>query len=548
MAGWKLFGRDVSTEQLPAELRSILAQMQRERVAFEGLTNTARDSAQNLTQLTQPITDAQKVVNELQGRIKALERLVPVLATLDEQTEAVSKSQRRTETQLTQTSDEAKQLRGDIDELRSTLEQALTLKNDLAGFLELGGGFKSLRMDADKLSTELRDLTQGFQGVRERHEELRRTGEAVASRLNAFEERQQQAQGGVAATESRVAALGQAIKDLSTTATEAAQTKRQLGTLKTLADGVSQKVTALEQQREVVDRATAQVAQLHEVMREVEGKIRRSEESAQSLSALEAKIDQLKSLHGDVLERSEEIGAQHAEAKRTDEELRARLGALRDEVQRTVKRFEMENQGLDAAAQRILDLRGGLTDMEVRFRSLDESSKGIADVRSRADGLAAQLTGVSESVAQLETQAERVRTVEASAARLGETVEDMTQRVARIEKAQPNVQAVLQDVASLKGTHETVKNAKVENLVEIRQGDALKVPDLSRATVVTTYMLYEFQKKLSPILKKELAPGTRIVAHDFELPADEWTPERTVTVQGPDHEHVLYLYRIGGKK
>jgi uncharacterized protein (TIGR03000 family) len=104
------------------------------------------------------------------------------------------------------------------------------------------------------------------------------------------------------------------------------------------------------------------------------------------------------------------------------------------------------------------------------------------------------------------------------------------------------------DPERIRDSHETVKNAKVENLVEIRQGDALKVPDLSRATVVTTYMLYEFQKKLSPILKKELAPGTRIVAHDFELPADEWTPERTVTVQGPDHEHVLYLYRIGGKK
>src|SRR5712691_687194 len=152
MAAWKLFGRDVTTEQLPAELRSILAQMQRERVAFEGLTNTARDSAQNLSQLTQPLTEAQKVVSELQGRVKALERLVPVLATLDEQTENVSKSQRRTETQLTQTSDEAKLLRTEIDELRSVLEQALALKNDVAGFLELGGGFKALRMDADTLS------------------------------------------------------------------------------------------------------------------------------------------------------------------------------------------------------------------------------------------------------------------------------------------------------------------------------------------------------------------------------------------------------------
>src|SRR5216117_3831998 len=210
MAAWKLFGKDVTTEQLPAELRAILAQMQRERVAFETLANNARESAQNLTALAQPITDAQKTVSELQARVKSLERLVPVLATLDEQTEAVSKVQRRTETQLTHTSEDAKRLRAEIEELRGTLEQALALKNDLAGFLELGGGFKALRMDSDKLTGEVREITQGFDRVRERQEELRRASEAVATRLNAFEERQQQVQGGVATTESRVTALADA--------------------------------------------------------------------------------------------------------------------------------------------------------------------------------------------------------------------------------------------------------------------------------------------------------------------------------------------------
>src|SRR5438128_5565588 len=140
MAAWKLFGHETTAEQLPAELRSILAQMQRERVAFETLTNSARESGQHLTQLQQPIADAQKVVSELQTRVKALERLVPVLATLDQQTEAVARVQRRAETQLTETSEDAKRLRTEIDDLRGTFEQALALKNDLVGFLELGGG------------------------------------------------------------------------------------------------------------------------------------------------------------------------------------------------------------------------------------------------------------------------------------------------------------------------------------------------------------------------------------------------------------------------
>src|SRR3989440_10813615 len=91
---WKLFGHATTPAQLPAELRSILAQMQRERVAFEALTAGARDATQQLTQLTQPIAEAQKVVAELQGRVKALERLGPAPAPLHEQTERGSRTQR----------------------------------------------------------------------------------------------------------------------------------------------------------------------------------------------------------------------------------------------------------------------------------------------------------------------------------------------------------------------------------------------------------------------------------------------------------------------
>src|SRR2546426_6426361 len=91
--------------------------------------------------------------------------------------------------------------------------------------------------------------------------------------------------------------------------------------------------------------------------------------------------------------------------------------------------------------------------MEAPFRSLDESSRTITDVRSRADGLVTQLGGITEHVAQLETQAERMQAVEANAGRLGETVDDMTQRVARLEKAQPTVTAGVAGGARPQGAH-----------------------------------------------------------------------------------------------
>jgi hypothetical protein len=56
--------------------------------------------------------------------------------------------------------------------------------------------------------------------------------------------------------------------------------------------------------------------------------------------------------------------------------------------------------------------------------------------------------------------------------------------------------------------------------------------DLSRATVLTLYLLPGMMERLRPKLLKELKPGTRIVSHDFDL--GEWKPDRSVDVQTPE--------------
>jgi ribosomal protein L11 methylase PrmA len=56
--------------------------------------------------------------------------------------------------------------------------------------------------------------------------------------------------------------------------------------------------------------------------------------------------------------------------------------------------------------------------------------------------------------------------------------------------------------------------------VEYRRGDALKVSDLDKATVIQLYMLPEFMEKLEPQALKKLPKGARIVAHDYKFPQD----------------------------
>ncbi|MGH7794999.1 MAG: SAM-dependent methyltransferase [Candidatus Binatia bacterium] len=89
---------------------------------------------------------------------------------------------------------------------------------------------------------------------------------------------------------------------------------------------------------------------------------------------------------------------------------------------------------------------------------------------------------------------------------------------------------------------ENAVREKVERLVEFRAEDAFTV-DVSQATVVTLYMLPEFNAKLRPILDRQLKPGTRVVSHDYEIPG--WVPDRVETVKGDwFHEHKILLFEI----
>jgi SAM-dependent methyltransferase len=80
------------------------------------------------------------------------------------------------------------------------------------------------------------------------------------------------------------------------------------------------------------------------------------------------------------------------------------------------------------------------------------------------------------------------------------------------------------------------------NQVEFRQGDALKVKDLERASVVCLYMLPEFMERLEPQVLARLRPGTRLVAHDFPFP--NMKPEQMIDIEGPERTHTLYLWTV----
>lgn len=79
-------------------------------------------------------------------------------------------------------------------------------------------------------------------------------------------------------------------------------------------------------------------------------------------------------------------------------------------------------------------------------------------------------------------------------------------------------------------SRENARRAGVAARAEFREQD-LFATDLSAATVVTLYLLPEVNLQLRPRLLA-LAPGTRIVSHDWDM--GDWAPDRSVSVEAPD--------------
>jgi len=76
-------------------------------------------------------------------------------------------------------------------------------------------------------------------------------------------------------------------------------------------------------------------------------------------------------------------------------------------------------------------------------------------------------------------------------------------------------------------SEEAARQAGVSDRVKFVEQDLFKT-DISAASVVTMYLLPGLNLRLRPRLL-ELAPGTRVVAHDFSL--GEWRPDRQTTIR-----------------
>ena len=100
------------------------------------------------------------------------------------------------------------------------------------------------------------------------------------------------------------------------------------------------------------------------------------------------------------------------------------------------------------------------------------------------------------------------------------------------------------DPDRIEESRSNARSAGVGDLVEFQRGDILQA-DVSRATVVTLYLVSSANLKLRPILTRQLRPGARIVSHGFGM--GDWKPERVDRFKdAKGDDRVIYVWRADG--
>ena len=428
--------------------------------ALEALVARAEAAANDLRSLAPILERAAEFdalrerCEEVERQVAGLEKLGSQLGMAEEQVERVIKTQTATEIRLGHASEGVERLQTQMAGLSDKVETALLLREQVDSFLSLQGPLNSLRTDSEILRTQLSEQAENVARMRTQHDDALTAHRHTTSRLENFDQDFQAATGKLEDVVRRVQSVERALEPINQASTSIPDVQHQLAVLKALADQVAQKTTMLEQEREAIDRAASQIAQLTRMDRELDAWLRRQEEQIRRFGPIEAKLSEVKTIQDKVLSRTEELQGTSQKIEDAQQSARQALSDLREQMRKSSEGFELEHRGLHAVSERIADLRNAVKECEARLAVLDAASQGTAAVQTQVRNVAEQIADLSKEVTALAQEAARSSSLRQDVSRLDNMATDLAARMRRLDEIRPGVEQAVEQLAALKGTRE----------------------------------------------------------------------------------------------
>jgi DNA repair protein SbcC/Rad50 len=465
--------------------------------ALEALVARAEAAANDLRSLapmlerTSELDGLRERCADIERQVTGLDRLSSQLAMAEDQVERVIKTQTATETRIAHAGEDVERLQGQMSTLSDKVETALLLREQVESFLSLQGPLAALRTDADALRTQLSELAENVARMRTQHDDALTAHRHTTSRLENFDQDFQAATGKLEDVVRRVQSVERQMEPINQASTAIPDVQHQLAVLKALADQVAQKTTMLEQEREAVDRAATQIAQLTRMDRELDAWLRRQEEQIRRFGPIEAKITEVKTIQDKVLSRTEELQQTSQKIEDAQQSARQALTDLREQMKKSSEGFELEHRSLHAVSERIADLRKAVKECETRLGELDAASQGTAAVQNQVRNVGEQIADLSKEVTALSQEAARSSSLRQDVGRLDSMATDLAARMRRLDEIRPGVEQAVEQLATLKGTRELLTDGleqmrvAYEEMSRIREGHGETQAWLANADVWT---------------------------------------------------------------
>ncbi|MDQ3697444.1 MAG: hypothetical protein M3373_05395, partial [Gemmatimonadota bacterium] len=417
-----------------AALEALIERAERAEAALRSVDETI-DRGSELAAMEERIAG-------LDLKIQAAEEIESKLASIREQAASLAESQGRADLAITASDAEITRIGLSLGDLIGKVDAALELGENLERTAEVSVEFAALKSDAGTIRSQIRDLFDNVIRLRTAHDDVLRAHKHATIRLEGVDQRQQTTTTKMDVLERRAASAEEALTSLLRLASEIPDVQHQLAVLKSISDQVAQRTAAIEQQREAVERAIAQSSKVVALGSQFDAALQRQDEQTRVLNTLEGKLADVQSLHATVLARSAEISSQQRQLDEAERDAARELSGLREEMRTSAERFELENRSLDAASERIAELRGFVNDCEKRFGGLDAAARLVAETDTRARVLATQITSTVEDVHRITAQAERLRVVRDDVGALDTTLRELTTRMQHVESSRPLIEEV----------------------------------------------------------------------------------------------------------
>ena len=393
----------------------------------------------DVVQLRAEVDQIMVDVSRLEVRSNDFAHVEGRITAVGAQTKEMQEDQKATQRAFTSVSKELKEMHGVVADLGDKLQSVASAKRELEDLAGPNGALAKVQDQVEKARERSLDYVQEVARLREDQAHASAAQEGVMSRYEELRSKLEAVDEGVDKANASVARIDSVIKDFTKAEELGARAERQLNALQALSDHINQKLASVERQREALDRTEAQARSLTDLHWELDAKLKEARSQIKEVKKVHSSVEKLREMNTRVAERSNEMRAEQASVERESKTLRAALAGVQEQMKVTTRRFELEKSTLEADGQRVIALRSDVTDLETRFRHLEEAGQSVNETGRKVDEMSARATSLTGDLNRLAEQVELVEGMRDGMSEARRTAVDVAGSLARLEARQSDV-------------------------------------------------------------------------------------------------------------